>query len=70
MIEDWLANFEDLALIFKEIEDSFMCREPNRDDVHDKKVIKKVMKNCHCNDYESFFNNSESKVIRDLETMQ
>ena len=47
-----------------------MCREPNRDDVHDKKVIKKVMKNCHCNDYESFFNNSESKVIRDLETMQ
>ena len=27
-IEDWLANFEDLTLIFKEIEDSFMCREP------------------------------------------
>ena len=28
-IEDWLANFEDLTLIFKEIEDSFMCRVPH-----------------------------------------
>ena len=27
-IEDGLANFEDFTLIFKEIEDSFMSREP------------------------------------------
>ena len=26
-IEDYLANFEDLTLIFEEIEDSFMCRD-------------------------------------------
>ena len=29
-IEDYLANFEDLTLIFEEIEDSFMCREPQQ----------------------------------------
>ena len=28
--EDCLVNFEGSTLIFKEIEDSFMCREPQK----------------------------------------
>ena len=58
------CNF--FGIVIFRVSQFFLChikKNIHRDDVDDNKVIKKVMKNCRCNDYESFFNNSESNVI-------